>query len=89
MAAGIPVISSDFPLWRKIVDEARCGLLVDPEDAPAMTAAMQWVLDNPEEAQAMGERGRQAIERTCNWEIEAEALIAFYQDKLGAKALPA
>jgi len=30
MAAGLPVIASDFPVWRDIVDRFQCGLLVDP-----------------------------------------------------------
>lgn len=82
MAAGVPVISSDFPLWREIVEGAQCGLLVDPEDVAATTAAMQWILDNPDEAQAMGERGRRAVEQVYSWENEANTLVAFYRDKL-------
>lgn len=87
MAAGIPVISSDFPLWREIVDGAGCGLLVDPENTAAITAAMQWILDNPEEAQAMGDRGRRAVEQIYSWEIEERTLIDFYRDRLGLTPL--
>lgn len=83
MAAGLPVISSDFPVWREIVESADCGLMVDPLDLDAMTAAMQWILDNPDQAEAMGDRGRRAVEDHYNWEPEGAALVAFYRDRLG------
>lgn len=83
MAAGLPVISSDFPVWREIVDSAGCGLLVDPLDLDAIVGAMQWVADHPDEAEAMGRSGRRAIEERYNWEQEANTLIAFYRDRLG------
>lgn len=83
MAAGVPVISSDFPLWREIVETADCGLLVDPLNLDTIVAAMQWVTDNPDEAQAMGQRGRRAVEDQYNWEQEAATLVAFYRDRLG------
>lgn len=79
MAAGLPVIASDFPLWREIVDGAGCGLLVDPQDPQAIAGAMQWILDNPEESEAMGQRGRAAVEERYNWEAESEKLIALYR----------
>lgn len=79
MAAGLPVIASDFPLWRKIVESAGCGLLVDPLDPSAIADAMSWILDNPEEAEAMGKRGRQAVLDTYNWDREAEKLVECYR----------
>ena len=81
MSVGLPVIVSDFPLWRRIVDDAGCGLLVDPLDQQAIAGAMQWVLDHPAEAAAMGRRGRTAVEKDYNWETEVEKLVALY-DKL-------
>ncbi|MFN4262985.1 MAG: glycosyltransferase family 4 protein [Thioalkalivibrionaceae bacterium] len=79
MAAGLPVIASDFPLWREIVDGAGCGLLVDPQDSAAIAQAMEWLLAHPEEAEAMGHRGREAVERLYNWAPEAEKLLALYE----------
>ena len=82
MAAGLPVIASDFPVWRAIVDGAQCGLLVDPLDEQAIASAMRWMLDHPEEAEAMGRRGRAAVEQQFNWDHEASTLIAFYRKQL-------
>jgi glycosyltransferase involved in cell wall biosynthesis len=78
MAAGIPVVASDFPLWRAIVDESGCGLLVDPRDPRAIAGAIEWLLRNPAEAAAMGERGRRAVVERYNWDVEAQRLIDFY-----------
>lgn len=84
MAAGLPVISSDFPIWREIVEGAKCGILVDPEKTDEITKAMQWILDHPDDAQEMGRSGRQAVLEHYNWEREAERLVSYYQHLLDA-----
>lgn len=78
MSAGIPVIASDFPLWREIVEGAGCGLLVDPGDPRAIAGAMEWISDHPREAAEMGRRGRRAVERIYNWDREASKLVDLY-----------
>jgi glycosyltransferase involved in cell wall biosynthesis len=80
MAAGLPVVVSDFPVLRSIVDAAGCGLLVDPLNIHAIARAIQFLLEHPDQAQAMGRRGREAVERTYNWESEARKLVHLYAE---------
>jgi glycosyltransferase involved in cell wall biosynthesis len=86
MAAGIPVIASDFPLWRQIIGDAGCGLLVDPQDPQAIAGAMEYLLGHDTEAEAMGRRGRQAACELYNWNSEERALLKFYSDLLERQA---
>jgi glycosyltransferase involved in cell wall biosynthesis len=79
MAAGVPIIASDFPLWRQTIDEAGCGLLVDPEKPEEIAAAVRWMLQNPDDAEVMGQRGRSAVLERFNWEHEIETLISTYE----------
>jgi glycosyltransferase involved in cell wall biosynthesis len=82
MAAGIPVIASNFPLWREIVHKSACGILVDPLDPRAIAGAIEYVLNNPKEAEAMGRRGRLAVQVRYNWENEERKLLALYEEVL-------
>lgn len=82
MAVGLPVIASDFAPLRRIIDGVGCGLIVDPLNPKAIEEAIRWILDNPTEAEAMGQRGRQAVERTYNWDTEAKKIIGLYNKLL-------
>lgn len=83
MAAGLPVIASDFPHWREVVAPANCGLLVDPLDSSAIARAIEYLLTHPEEAAAMGERGRKAVSERYNWQSECNKFIAAYEQLFG------
>jgi glycosyltransferase involved in cell wall biosynthesis len=78
MAAGIPVIVSDFPLWRSIVEAAGCGLLVDPRNPCSVADAISYLLTHDAESEAMGRRGRAAVEQRYNWGVEEGSLLNFY-----------
>lgn len=82
MSAGIPVIASDFPLWRQIIEGSGCGLLVDPLNVKAIAGAIEYVLTHPQQAEAMGRRGREAVKRWYNWASEEQKLLALYGEFL-------
>jgi glycosyltransferase involved in cell wall biosynthesis len=88
MSAGIPVIASDFPLWRSIVETAGCGLLVDPCDPQSIALAISYLLTHDAEAEAMGRRGRDAVEQQYNWGIEERNLLTFYASLAGQRHQP-
>ncbi len=79
MCAGVPVIASDFPVFRSIVEGAKCGILVDPLSAGQIADAVEYLYSHPEEAQAMGARGKLAVNSRYNWEHEELALLNVYR----------
>lgn len=65
MAAAKPVVlvgSPDNEVAR-IIEQARCGMRVDPDNPEALLAALRGLRDNPVEAEEMGVRGRRYFER--------------------------
>jgi glycosyltransferase involved in cell wall biosynthesis len=85
MSAGLPVVASDFPLWRQIIEDADCGILVNPERPSEISHAIQYLISHPQEAEQMGERGRRAVEEKYNWDCQSEILVDFYQNLLSKK----
>jgi glycosyltransferase involved in cell wall biosynthesis len=79
MAASLPVVASDLPPSRELIEEAGCGLLVPPLDPAAAAQAVQWLLDHPDEAEEMARRGRQAVLERFNWASEGQKLVRYYE----------
>jgi glycosyltransferase involved in cell wall biosynthesis len=78
MAAGLPVVVPDYPVWREIVGGARAGLTVDSSDPAQVAAAIQYLLEHPAEAEAMGRRGREAVAARYTWASEGASLVKLY-----------
>lgn len=73
---GVPVIASDFPNFRSIVDAGPCGICVDPNDEAAIAGAMQALADDAARSRELGRNGRQLIEAEYNWEKAGAAIIS-------------
>jgi glycosyltransferase involved in cell wall biosynthesis len=78
MALGIPCIVSDFPLYRKVVEDAQCGLLVDPMDIESIKDAIRRLYYNQNELNRMGENGKINVNHRYSWDSEFLKLKEFY-----------
>ncbi len=85
MSAGIPVIASDFPLWREIISGNECGILVDPLNPLEIARAIDYLAMHPQEAERMGRSGREAVLERYNWPNEEKKLSDFYEKIINKK----
>jgi glycosyltransferase involved in cell wall biosynthesis len=81
MAAGRPVVASDVGGIPDLVRNGENGLLVPPGDVPALANAILALLDNPESARQMGERGR-TVCRNFSLEAMIEKIERLYGELL-------
>ena len=79
MAVGLPIIASDFPVWRRLIVDQGVGICVDPEEPREVGDAVSRLKGNPAEADEMGRRGRELVDQIYNWEGQANRLITLYQ----------
>jgi len=83
MAAGLPVVASDFPIWREIVEGNDCGICVDHRDQGAIDEAIRALVDHPERAEEMGRNGRKAVLEKYTWDSAFLNLTQVYDSVLG------
>ncbi|MBQ3331698.1 MAG: glycosyltransferase [Ruminococcus sp.] len=78
MAAGIPFVLSDYPIWRKAAEDSGCGIPVEQSDVKAIADAINYLLTHRSEAQEMGRKGHDYVVEHCNWKSEEKALLDLY-----------
>lgn len=78
MMYGLPVICTDFDLWKGVIEEYHCGICVDPHDVDAIANAVKWIAEHPNEAEIMGKNGMRAVRDKYNWEATSQGLLEVY-----------
>ncbi len=80
MNAGLPIICSDFPVWKQFIEKYECGIVVDPYNETEIKTAIETLRNDPDLAYQMGENGRRAVVEELNWEVEERKLLRWYDE---------
>jgi len=80
MLMSLPVVASNFPLYKEVIDESQCGIIVDPSNPDEIAKAITYLIEHPEEAVHLGNNGRRAVEERYNWEVEGKKLLEVYRN---------
>ncbi|MFV1882889.1 MAG: glycosyltransferase family 4 protein [Balneola sp.] len=80
MTAGVPVIASNFALWKNIIEGEKCGILVNSNNPKEIADAISWLEEHKEEAKKMGLRGQKAVLEKYNWGTEEKKLLKLYEE---------
>lgn len=82
MALGLPVVSTPVDGIPELVVHGETGLLVPPQDAPALAAALAALLDDPARRRALGEAGRRRAETEFDQERIMDRVEALVRETL-------
>ncbi len=74
MASGVPIVASDLPSIREILDEST-AYLVSPDDAKALAVGIRTALAHSDEAKARAKAAREKVEN-YTWRSRAERILA-------------
>lgn len=83
MALGSPVVASDLPALRELLDDGRAGTLVPPGDPGALAAAVAGLIEDNELREQQVKAAREQVTAARTWDRNAEVYRDLYQ-RLGA-----
>jgi glycosyltransferase involved in cell wall biosynthesis len=76
--SGLPIVISDLPATRALIENNKNGILVIPDSALDAANAVKYLFENPVRAKEIGERGRKAVLERYNWEFIEPRLFDLY-----------
>jgi len=80
LMAGLPVIVSDFPGLKAVVEQGRCGAAVDPRDPQAIASAIETIISDKGTWTRMSQGARRLAETQYNWSVAEQGLLRVYGD---------
>lgn len=75
MASGKPILCSDLPVLREVLDHERTALLLPPDDADAWAAALQRLASDRELGRRLGAAARDRFMECHTWQMRARAVL--------------
>jgi glycosyltransferase involved in cell wall biosynthesis len=86
MATGLPVIATDYPGVRAVVDEGETGLVVRAGDPDAVARAISMLLGKGAEGRRrMGELGREKAVSEWGWDALLDRMDAAYAEAIATR----
>ena len=79
MEVGLPIICTDYDLWKEIIDKYDCGICVEPNNAKQIEEAIQFLISNKEKAYQMGQNGRKAVLLEYNWSTQEKEYLRIFK----------
>jgi glycosyltransferase involved in cell wall biosynthesis len=84
LGAGMPVVASDFPLWRELLADTGVAEFVNPTDPASIAAGIRALLSRPAGQRArVGAVARRLIDERFNWDAEFATLKRLYERLAG------
>jgi glycosyltransferase involved in cell wall biosynthesis len=87
MAMGRPIVATSIGSNRELIEDGASGLLVPPDDVPALSAAVSSLLDDPDRAAGFGIAGRERFEAGFTERAMKDAVWNLYATLLGERRL--
>ena len=75
----IPIVTTDAPGCREIVDDGVNGMLVSVGDSAALARAIEYLYDHPQVCEAFGKAGRQKVLKEFDQDIVFQKTWDVYQ----------
>jgi len=79
MLMGMPVVCTDFELWKDVIEKYHCGICVPPSDKKAIREAIEYIASHPDEALEMGQNGQRKVLEQYNWASQEKILMDVYK----------
>lgn len=76
MAADRPLIASDFPPFREVIEPGKTGLLAVPNSRVSFIAALEALRDDPAQARRLAESARKEVESEYSWKSRVDRILA-------------
>lgn len=81
MAASLPLVATDVGSVRSYLEPKgmeKGGIVTPPADVSSLTQAINWLIENPQDAETMGKAGRKTVEQLFSLEKAAQAHFELY-----------
>src|SRR5262249_4171320 len=79
MAAGLPIVASDLPPLRRVLNETGAGVLFTPGDPDSLAAAIIGLLRDRAVRRRLAENGRRAALDKYNWREDEKRLLEIFE----------
>ncbi|MDD5354404.1 MAG: glycosyltransferase, partial [bacterium] len=78
LSAGVPAVCTDVGGVKELITPRETGLLIKPRAPQALAEAITWLLDHPQEAQAMGDKAKILVQNNFQLAAKVQQLRDIY-----------